>query len=129
MFKDKFVSSQIVSFLDKNKFNHIVRKYGGDKYLKHFTCWNQLLCLMFDQLSNRVSLRDLIVALEAHREKHYYLGLGKNVSKTTLEKSNQERDYRIFEEYAYFLIEKLYASMLPRYSNSVVTSIPLTPQP
>lgn len=106
MFKDKFVFSQIVSFLDGNKFNHIVRKYSGDKYVKHFTCWNQLLCLMFGQLSNRASLRDLIVALEAHRGKLYHLGLGKNVSKTTLAKSNQERDYRIFEEYAYFLVDE-----------------------
>lgn len=106
MFKDKFVFSQIVSFLDRNKFNHIVRKYGGDKYVKHFTCWNQLLCLMFGQLSNRASLRDLIVALEAHRRKLYHLGLGKNVSKMTLAKSNQERDYRIFEEYAYFLVDE-----------------------
>ena len=106
MFKDKFVFSQIVSFLDRNKFNHIVRKYGGDKYVKHFTCWNQLLCLMFGQLSNRASLRDLIVVLEAHRGKLYHLGLGKNVSKTTLAKSNQERDYRIFEEYAYFLVDE-----------------------
>ena len=106
MFKDKFVFSQIVSFLDRNKFNHIVRKYGGDKYVKHFTCWNQLLCLMFGQLSNRASLRDLIVALEAHRGKLYHLGLGKNVSKTNLAKSNQERDYRIFEEYAYFLVDE-----------------------
>ena len=31
-------------------FNHIVAKYGGDKYVKHFTCWNQLLTLMFGQL-------------------------------------------------------------------------------
>lgn len=61
---------------------------------------------MFGQLSNRASLRDLIVALEAHRGKLYHLGLGKNVSKTTLAKSNQERDYRIFEEYAYFLVDE-----------------------
>lgn len=61
---------------------------------------------MFGQLSNRASLRDLTVALEAHRGKLYHLGLGKNVSKTTLAKSNQERDYRIFEEYAYFLVDE-----------------------
>lgn len=61
---------------------------------------------MFGQLSNRASLRDLIVALEAHRGKLYHLGLGKNVSKTALAKSNQKRDYRIFEEYAYFLVDE-----------------------
>ena len=63
MHKDKFVFSQLIVFLDRNKFNYIVRKHDGDKYVKHFTCWNQLLSLMFGQLSNRKSLRDLIIAL------------------------------------------------------------------
>jgi hypothetical protein len=68
MHKDKYVFAQLASFLDRNKFNYIVRKYEGDKYVKHFTCWNQLLALMFGQLSNRESLRDLIVALDAHTQ-------------------------------------------------------------
>ena len=106
MFKERYVFAQLVSFLNRSKFNRIVAKYNGDKYVKHFTCWNQLLCLMFAQISNRASLRDLIVVLDAHRGKLYHLGLGKNVSKTTLAKSNQERDSRIFEEYAYFLVNE-----------------------
>lgn len=61
MFKDKFVFSQLI----RNHFNYLARKYDGDKYVKHLTCWNQLLALMFGQLSNCESLRDLIVALEA----------------------------------------------------------------
>ena len=65
MFQDKFVFAQLVSFLDRNHFNYLVRKFDGDKYVKHFTCWNQLLALMFGQLSNRESLRDLIIALGA----------------------------------------------------------------
>ena len=80
MFQDKFVFAQLVSFLDRNHFNYLVRKFDGDKYVKHFTCWNQLLALMFGQLSNRESLRDLIIALGAHRSKCYHLGMGKNVS-------------------------------------------------
>ena len=52
-------------------------KYDGNRYVKHFTCWNQLLAMMFGQLSNRESLRDLIVALEAHQAKCYHLGLGR----------------------------------------------------
>ena len=106
MNKEKYVFAQLITFLNQDKFRRIVDKYQGNRYVKHFTCWNQLLCLMFGQLSNRVSLRDLIVALEAHKGKLYYLGLGKNVSKTTLAKSNQERDYHIFEEYAYFLVDE-----------------------
>ena len=106
MHKDKYVFAQIVSFLDRNKFNYIVRKYDGDKYVKHFTCWNQLLALMFGQLSNRESLRDLIVALDAHHSKCYHLGMGSNVSKSSLARANQDRDYHIFEEFAYFLVNE-----------------------
>ncbi len=84
MFQDKYVYSQLVSFLDRNHFNYLVRKYGGDHYVKHFTCWNQLLAMMFGQLSNRVSLRDLIVALDAYRSKCNHLVEGKQVTKTTL---------------------------------------------
>lgn len=104
MHKDKYAFAQLVSFLDRNKFNYIVRKYDGDKYVKHFTCWNQLLALMFGQLSNGKSLRDLIVALEAHHSKCYHLGMGRNVSKSSLVRANQDRDYHIFEEYAYYLV-------------------------
>ncbi len=75
MFQDKYVFAQLASFLNRSKFNRIVTKYDGDKYVKHFTCWNQLLALMFGQLSNRESLRDLIVALEAHHSKCYHLDM------------------------------------------------------
>lgn len=106
MFQDKFVFAQLVAFLNRSKFNRIVAKYNGDKYVKHFTCWNQLLSLMFGQLSNRESLRDLIIALGAHRSKCYHLGMGKNVSKSSLSRANQDRDYRIFEEFAYHLVNE-----------------------
>ncbi|MEG1721958.1 MAG: IS4 family transposase [Bacteroidales bacterium] len=106
MLRDKYVFAQLVSFLDRNKFNYIVRKYEGDKYVKHFTCWNQLLALIFGQLSNRESLRDLIVALDAHHSKCYHLGMGRNVSKSSLSRANQDRDYHIFEEFAYYLVNE-----------------------
>ena len=107
MFQDKFVFAQLATFMDRNHFNYLVRKYGGDKYVKHFTCWNQLLAMMFGQLGNRESLRDLIVALEAHQPKCYHLGLGRNpIAKTTLATANQNRDYRIFEGFAFHMMDQ-----------------------
>lgn len=106
MHKDKYVFAQLVSFLDRNHFNYLVRKYGGDKYVKFFSCWNQLLTLIFGQLSNRESLRDLIVAINAHQKKSYHLGFGKHVTKSNLAKANQNRDYHIFEDFAYFLVDQ-----------------------
>lgn len=58
MNKNKYVFAQLVEFLDKDKFRHLIDKYNGNRYVKSFTCWNQLLALMFGHLSNRESLRD-----------------------------------------------------------------------
>ena len=71
MHKDPYIFAQLVKFLDRSKFNRIVTKYEGDKYIKNYTCWNQLLTMMFGQLSNRESLRDLIVAMEVEKPRDF----------------------------------------------------------
>ena len=104
MHKDKYVFAQLVEFLDCFKFRRIVAKYQGDRYIKSFSCWHQLLVMMFGQLAKSESLRDLIVALEAHWKKLYHLGMGKSVTRSNLAKANEQRDCRIFEEFAYRLV-------------------------
>lgn len=104
MNQGKYVFAQIVEFLPQRIFDRFVTKYDGNKYVKHFTCWNQLLCMVFGQLTNRDSLRDLIVAINAHSGKSYHLGFGKNVTLSNLAKANLKRNSKIFEEFAYHLI-------------------------
>ena len=106
MYNFKYVFSQLTAFLNRSKFNRLVAKYNGDRYVKHFSCWNQLLTLMFGQLSNRESLRDLIVSIEAHHRKWKHLGFGMNVTRSNLAKANTNRDYRIFEDFAYYLVSE-----------------------
>lgn len=106
MNKDKYVFSQLVAYLDNNKFERIVRKYNGNKSVRVFSCWNQLLVMMFGQLSGRTSLRDLVVILKAHRKKCYHLGFGKCVDLSTISRANESRDYRIFEEFASYMISE-----------------------
>jgi hypothetical protein len=105
MNEGKYVFAQLTSHFSQKVFNGIVDKYSGGKYIKHFTCWNQLLCMVFGQLTNRDSLRDLIVALDAHSNKSYHLGFGKSVTRSNLAKANERRNCKIFEEYAYHLID------------------------
>jgi hypothetical protein len=104
MNQGKYVFAQIVEFLPQRIFDKFVKKYDGNKYVKHFTCWNQLLCMVFGQLTNRDSLRDLVVAINAHITKSYHLGFGKGVTLSNLAKANQNRNCKIFEEFAYHLI-------------------------
>ena len=101
----KYVFSQLVDFLPQRVFDSIVTKYEGNKYVKHFTCWNHLLAMMFGQLTRRDSLRDLIIAFEAHYRKRYHLGFGKNITRSNLSKANENRNNKIFEEYAYYMID------------------------
>lgn len=61
---------------------------------------------MFGQLSNRESLRDVVLATQAHATKAYHLGFGKHAAKSTLADANTKRDYRIFEEFAYKVISE-----------------------
>ena len=96
----KYVFSKLCEFLPKRAFDCLVAKYEGDKYVKSFSCWNQLLVLLIGQLSHRESLRDLIVSLNAHRSKFHHLGLGKSVSRSNLAKANEIRDVRIFQEFS-----------------------------
>lgn len=105
MHTGKYVFAQLIEFLPQRVFDGIVDKYSGNKYVKHFTCWNQLLTMMFGQLTCRDSLRDLIVAIDAHSQKSYHLGFGKNVTRSNLSKANETRDCKIFEEFAYSLID------------------------
>ena len=104
MHKGKYVFSQLLDFIDKDVFLRIADRYGGNHYVKHFTCWNQLAVLMFGQLSNRESLRDVVLATQAHWTKAYHLGFGKAATKSNLSKANTNRDYRIFEEFAYRVV-------------------------
>ena len=113
MNQGKYVFSQIVTFLPARVFDRCVQQFKGDKWVKHFTCWNQLLCMMFGQLSNRDSLRDLLVCIYAHKPKHYHLGFGKSISRSNLAEANEKRDCQIFEMFAYEMIAEAQRSCLP----------------
>jgi len=63
-----------------------------------------MMCMMFGQLSNRDSLSDLALTINAHSAKFYHLGFGKGISKPNLAKTNEKRDWHIYQEYAYHLI-------------------------
>jgi hypothetical protein len=106
MNQGKFIFAQLTDFLPRRVFDRIVDKYEGNKHVRSFTCWNQMLCMVFGQLTARDSMRDLMLSLEAHHPKYYHLGFGSTVSRRNLGTANERRNYKIFEEFAYVLIEE-----------------------
>lgn len=106
MHSGKYVFAQVMEFLSFNDFNKCVKKYNGSHKVHHFTCWHQLLCMVFGQIANRESLSDLVLCLRSQKSKWYHLGLGSGLSKSNLAYANENRDWQIFADFAYILIEQ-----------------------
>jgi hypothetical protein len=107
----KYVFAQIFEFVSHNDFDKCVNKYDGNYKTKHFSCWKQFLCMAFGQLTHRESLSDTVLCIKANSKKLYHLGIGSAISKSTLSKANENRDWRIYQDFAMILIgqaKKLY---------------------
>jgi len=105
MYKGKYVFNQIVSTISKYEFNKSVNKYQGNYRTKDFNCWQQFLCMFFGQLTYREGVRDIINCLEAHKKKIYHLGIIQIVAHTSLTRANENRDWRIWADFARHLIQ------------------------
>jgi len=107
------VFSQVIGFLPIKKFRRCVNRYGGNYRARSFTCYDQFLCMAFAQLTYRESLRDIECCLRAMHEKLYHMGIRGKVSRSTLAYANENRDWRIYCDFAQILINEallLYAN-------------------
>jgi len=101
---DKTVFSQIMEFLPAYEFKKCVDRYKGNYGIKKFSCLDQYLCMSFAQLTYRESLRDIEVCLRSMQNKLYHMGIRGNISRSTLAHANENRDWRIFADFANVLI-------------------------
>jgi hypothetical protein len=109
----KTIFAQLMDFLPVYEFQKCVQCYSGHYKVKHFSCWNQFLCMAFAQLTYRESLRDIEACLRSAQRKLYHMGFRSNVSRNTLAHANQIRDWRIYADFAQILIgqaRRLYAN-------------------
>ena len=100
------IFSQIMSYVPKYSFDNCVKKYRGNYKVQSFTCWEQFLAMTFAQLTYRESLRDIETCLRAMQNKLYHIGIRSKISRSTLADANQNRDWRIYADFAYILIDK-----------------------
>jgi transposase len=109
----KYVFAQLNSLVVRYEFEKCVNRYNGNYKVRDFSCWGQFLCMMFGQLTHRESIRDITTCLKAHQNKAYHLGIKQPISHSTLTRANEKRDWRIYADFAQYLIElvrPLYAS-------------------
>lgn len=104
MYTGRTIFSQIIDFLPQHEFRKCVRRYRGDYKVQRFSCFDQFLCLAFAQLTYRESLRDITACLRAMKSKLYHMGFRGTVARSTLARANENRDWRIYADFAQVLI-------------------------
>jgi hypothetical protein len=102
----QLVFAQLMDFLPRHEFNTCVRRYGGHRRPRGFSCRDQFLSLAFAQLTFRESLRDIETCLHAVQAKLYHAGFRGRVARSTLADANRVHDWRIYADFAQVLIRK-----------------------
>jgi len=106
MLNDRYLFSQLIDFLPKHEFDRCVARYHGNRRIRHFSCFDQFLCMAFAQLTYRESLRDIEICLHALHKKLYHAGFRGVIARSTLADANEHRDWRIYADFAQVLIAR-----------------------
>ena len=106
MYSDSYVFAQVMERLPRRGFDRCVARYRGERYTKNLSCREQFFAMSFGQLAYRESLRDIIACLSSHHSKLYHLGFGTLVSFSALARANEKRDWRIWRDLAFVLINE-----------------------
>lgn len=99
--------SQIISKLDRSKFNKIVSKKETDKHNKGFSSWNHLISMLFCQFAKSQSVRDISNGLRSATGNLNHLGINKAPSKSSISYQNKNRSHELFKEYYFELLQSL----------------------
>jgi len=98
------IFNQVLQIPSRFKFEQLVKQYNGNRYVKHFSCWNLFTVLLYAQIDGKDSLRDIETGLMIQNGKWYHLGL-KNVKRSTISDANNRVDYRIYEGMFYEILK------------------------
>lgn len=116
---------QLLKFPPRQRFQAMVDRHQGDRKTRTLTCWDQMLALLFCQLSGRQSLRDLVDGFNSKRAHHYHLGAGV-IRRSSLADANRDRPVAIFQEAFFYLLEKVRSSIPTKDTAEMVRLIDST---
>jgi len=105
MNEGKIIFSQVMEHLPLHEFRKCIQRYQGEHKVISFSCLDQFYSMAFAQLTYRESLRDIEACLQAQHTKLYHMGIRSQVFRNTLANANQQRDWRIYADFAQVLIQ------------------------
>ena len=110
MVKCASLFSQLLSLIDRHGFAAAVREFKAEKGAKGFTCWEQLVAMLFCQLAQARSIREIEGGLRSCEGRLRHLGVEEAPKRSTLAYANAHRPWQLFERVFYTLLERVQAS-------------------
>lgn len=102
--------SQILSLIPRSSFARIVHQFQGDRYAKSFSCWDQLVAMLFCQLGQAHSLREICGGLATSLGKLSHLGVRHSPKRSTLAHAHANRPWQIFQHLFFELLQQAKAA-------------------
>ena len=113
------IIGKLLSGINRKKFKRIVDKYKGDFAVKKLTCWEQFVSVFLGQITESVTLREIVDLIKFHSNHQYHLGIRKDVARSTLAKANETRDWRIYRDLFLDLVSNFKSSKLYKTTEMV----------
>ena len=91
------IFSQLLQLFPRLEFEQAVRQHHAGRHLRGFPCWGQFVAMLFCQLGQAHSLREICGGLSATEGKLKHLGLSAAPKRSTLSYANRQRPWQLFE--------------------------------
>jgi len=105
MRKLETIFGELLKLVPRYQFDKAVEQYQGDRYVKSYTTWHQYITILFSQIKQKDSIRDIVTGWDAFESRWYHLGM-RDIRRSTFSDANNKRDYQIFESLFYHLLSR-----------------------
>lgn len=105
MRKLETIFGELLKLVPRYQFDKAVQQYQGDRYVKSYTTWHQYITILFSQIKQKDSIRDIVTGWDAFESRWYHLGM-KDIRRSTFSDAHNRRDYQIFESLFYHLLSR-----------------------
>src|SRR5690554_4163040 len=100
------IFSKLIKAIPRREFEKIVMRYSGNYRVRNFSCWDQMISMIYNQLAQKKSLRDLELSFNSQHKHFYHLGCNR-IKRSTLADANLNRTYKIYAEVFDRLVTKI----------------------
>ena len=108
------VFSQLLQLFSRGEFSRAVKQHSAERNAKGFTCWGQFVAMLFCQVAQLKSLREVCMGLASCEAPLKHLGLWETPKKSTLAYANENRPWELYQTVFGQLLEKCQAEVATR---------------